>query len=128
MPSIDACARHDLTDAQWALLEPLLPAPPARGPPRRYPLRALVDAVRWRVRVGAPWRDVPTRYGPWWRAYALFRAWQAGGVWKHVEAVLVAMADAAGKVDWQVSVDSTTCRAHAHAAGARREQPPAGGR
>ena len=54
MTSIDASARHDLTDAQWALLEPLLPAPPVRGRPRRYPLRAMIDAVRWRTRVGAP--------------------------------------------------------------------------
>lgn len=61
MTSIDASARHDLTDAQWALLEPLLPAPPVRGRPRRYPLRAMIDAVRWRTRVGAPWRDVPAR-------------------------------------------------------------------
>ena len=71
MTSIDASARHDPADAQWALLEPLLPAPPVRGRPRRYPLRAMIDAVRWRTRVGAPWRDVPARYGPWWRAYAL---------------------------------------------------------
>ena len=61
MTSIDASARHDLTDAQWALLEPLLPAPPVRGRPRRYPLRAMIDAVRWRTRVGAPWRG---RAGP----------------------------------------------------------------
>ena len=61
MASIDASARHDLTDARWALLEPLLPAPPVRGGPRRRPLRAMIDAVRWRTRVGAPWRDVPAR-------------------------------------------------------------------
>ena len=89
MTSIDASARHDLTDAQWALLEPLLPAPPVRGRPRRYPLRAMIDAVRWRTRVGAPWRDVPARYGPWWRAYALYRAWQLNGVWERIEAALV---------------------------------------
>ncbi|WP_143013744.1 transposase, partial [Actinomyces ruminicola] len=71
--SIDACARHDLTDAQWGLLAPLLPAPPARGRPRVYPLRDMINAVRWRTRVGAPWRDIPSRYGPWWRAYALYR-------------------------------------------------------
>ena len=106
MTSIDASARHDLTDAQWALLEPLLPAPPVRGRPRRYPLRAMIDAVRWRTRVGAPWRDVPARYGPWWRAYALYRAWQLNGVWERIEAALVARADAAGKIDWRVSVDT----------------------
>ena len=54
MVSVDASARHDLTDAQWELLEPLLPAPPVRGRPRRSGLRAMIDAVRWRTRVGAP--------------------------------------------------------------------------
>lgn len=121
MVSVDACARHDLTDAQWELLETLLPAPPSRGRPRCYGLRSMIDAVRWRTRVGAPWRDVPARYGPWWRAYALYRAWQADGTWERIEAALVARADAAGKVAWRVSVDSTTCRAHVHAAGARRD-------
>ena len=70
------------------------------------------------MRVGAPWRDVPIRYGPWWRVYALFRPWQAAGVWERIEAELVAMADASGRLDWRVSVDSTVCRAHVHAAGA----------
>ncbi|RAX20863.1 IS5 family transposase [Actinomyces sp. Z5] len=120
---MDACARHDLTDAQWELLAPLLPAPPARGRPRVYPLRDMINAVRWRTRVSAPWRDVPARYGPWWRAYALYRAWQLAGVWERIEAALVARADAAGRVDWRVSVDSTTCRAHVHAAGARKDSP-----
>ena len=101
----------------------MLPEAPVRGRPRRYALRALIDGVRWRVRVGAPWRDVPARYGPWWRVYALFRVWQTAGVWERIEAELVAMADAAGRLDWQVSVDSTVCRAHVHAAGARRDSP-----
>lgn len=121
--SIDACARHDLTDAQWELLEPLLPTPPARGRPRLYPLRDMINAIRWRTRVGAPWRDLPARYGPWWRAYALYRAWQTGGVWERIEAALVSQADADGRVGWRVSVDSTTCRAHVHAAGARKDSP-----
>lgn len=125
MPRMDAGAggRHDLTDAQWELLAPLLPEPASRGRPRRYGLRALINGVCWRVRVGAPWRDVPIRYGPWWRVYALFRPWQAAGVWERIEAELVAMADASGRLDWRVSVDSTVCRAHVHAAGARRDSP-----
>jgi len=121
VPTIDAASRHDLTDEQWALLEPLLPAPARRGRPRRWPLRGLVDGVRFRVRVGCPWRDVPERYGPWWRIYALFSCWQLLGIWRHIEQALLAAADAAGKVGWQVSVDSTTARAHVHAAGARRD-------
>lgn len=112
--------------AAWRaeIARPLLPAPAVRGRPRRWPLRELVDGVRFRVRVGCPWRDVPQRYGPWWRVYALFSCWQLLGIWRHLEQALLAAADAAdaaGKVTWQVSVDSTTARAHVHAAGARRD-------
>lgn len=121
MPTIDAASRHDLTDEQWTVLGPLLPTPALRGRPRRWPLRGLIDGVRFRVRVGCPWRDVPPRYGPWWRVYALFSCWQLLGVWKQIEQTLIATADATGKVTWQVSVDSTTARAHVHAAGARRD-------
>lgn len=121
MPTLDAASRHDLADEQWLLLEPLLPRPSVRGRPRRWPLRGLVDGVRFRVRVGCPWRDVPERYGPWWRVYALFSCWQLLGVWQRIEEALLAAADAVGKIDWQVSVDSTTARAHIHAAGARRD-------
>ena len=124
MPTIDAAARHDLSDAQWAILEPLLSTTQLagrRGRPRRWPLRELIDGVRFRVRVGCPWRDVPDRYGPWWRVYALFACWQLLGIWERIEETLIQAADAAGKVDWDVSVDSTTARAHVHAAGARRD-------
>ena len=116
MSTISAVSRHDLSDAQWALLEPLLPTASPRGRPRRYPLRTLVDGVRHRTRVGCPWRDVPERYGPWWRVYALFACWQLLGVWERIESALIAAADARGKLSWQVSVDSTTSRAHVHAA------------
>ena len=121
MSTLSAISRHDLTDAQWAVLEPLLPPPPVRGRPRSYSLRALIDGVRHRTRVGCPWRDVPERYGPWWRVYDLFATWQVLGIWARIESALLAAAEAAGKLAWQVSVDSTTCRAHVHAAGARRD-------
>ena len=73
LPRTDAGAgrRHDLTGAQWEVLAPLLPEAPVRGRPRRYCLRGLVDGARYRARTGCPWRDVPDRYGPWWRIYAL---------------------------------------------------------
>lgn len=121
MSTIDAARRHDLTDPQWNLLCPLLPASTGRGRPRRWPLRGLIDGVRHRTRIGCPWRDVPTGCGPWWRVYALFALWQVLGVWERIEAALRAAAQAAGKVKWQVSVDSTTSRGHIHAAGARRD-------
>lgn len=121
MSTIDAASRQDLTNEQWRLLEPLLPTPTLPGRPRRWPLRGLIDGVRFRVRVGCPWRDVPPRYGSWWRVYALFSCWQLLGIWTQIEQTLIATADAAGKVAWQVSVDSTTARAYVHAAGARRD-------
>ena len=84
-------------------------------------MRGLVDGVRHRVRTGCPWRDVPDRYGPWWWVYSLFARWQLRGTWHRMEAELRATADANGALSWQVSVDSTTARAHIHAAGGRRD-------
>jgi transposase len=76
---------------------------------RRYPLVG---------RVGAPWRDVPARYGPWQTVYGLFRRWQRDGTWARILTGLQARAEAAGPITWDVSVDSTIARAHQHAAGA----------
>jgi transposase len=53
--------------------------------------------------------------------YALFACWQVLGVWERIESALIGAADAQGKLSWQASVDSTTARAHVHAAGARRD-------
>lgn len=121
MQTIPAGARFDLTDAQWAVLEPLLPIGRRPGRPPIWSRRALIDGIRWRVRVGAPWRDVPERYGPWQSIYGLFRRWQRAGVWARLATALQTRADAAGLIAWDVSVDSTVVRAHQHAAGARRD-------
>ncbi len=83
--------------------------------------RQLMDGIRWRTRTGAPWRDVPERYGPWDQAYDLFRRWQHGGIWKRIFEQLQAEADAKGLITWDVSVDSTIARTHQHAAGARKK-------
>jgi transposase len=112
--------RFDLTDAQWAVLEPLLPVGKKPGRPPKWSKRQLIDGIRWRVRVGSPWRDVPARYGPWQTIYGLFRRWQRDGVWRRILTGLQARADAAGLITWDVSVDSTIARAHQHAAGARK--------
>ncbi|MFD3820644.1 IS5 family transposase, partial [Streptomyces rubiginosohelvolus] len=121
--------RGDLSDEQWLVLESVLPAAGVRR--RSGNRRRLVDGVRWRVRTGAPWRDLPPEYGPWQTAYGLFRRWQRQGVWARLLTLLQARADAAGLIVWEVSVDSTVCRAHQHAAGARRDgagqkEPPGG--
>lgn len=126
MQTIPAGARFDLTDAQWAVLEPLLPAVARPGRPPIHPRRRLIDGVRWRVRVGAPWRDVPERYGPWQSVYTFFRRWQLAGVWAMLVTALQARADARGLITWDVSVDSTIVRAHQHAAGARKDRTVSG--
>ena len=82
--------------------------------------RQLIDGIRWRVRVGAPWRDVPECYGSWQAVYGLFRRWQRAGSWQKILTGLQSLADAAGLITWEVSVDSTIVRAHQHAAGARK--------
>ena len=131
MPTLLAAGRHDLADREWSVLERLLPRGKKAGRPRRWSVRRLLDGIRWRVRAGAPWRDVPSRYGPWQSVYGLFRRWQRDGTWKRLLSALQALADAAGHVTWDVSVDSAVARAHQHAAGARRhpglqKEPPGG--
>ncbi|MFC4566128.1 IS5 family transposase, partial [Nocardiopsis mangrovi] len=121
MPTLPGPARGDLTDAQWALLEPLLPAPAATGRPPVRCKRTLIDAARWRTRTGAPWRDLPAGYGPWQTVYDLFRRWKQDGTWARILARLQAHADAGGLITWDVGVDSTVIRAHQHAAGAPKK-------
>jgi transposase len=80
----------------------------------------LINGIRWRVRAGCPWRDVPACYGPWQTVYGLFRRWQRDGTWRMILVALQTLADAAGRIVWDVSVDSTIARAHQHAARARK--------
>ncbi|GGS12885.1 hypothetical protein Snoj_38140 [Streptomyces nojiriensis] len=66
--------RGDLTDEQWAVL---LPMGTKAGRPPVWSRRQLIDGMRFRVRTGVPWRDVPVEYGPWGRIYDSFRRWLA---------------------------------------------------
>ncbi|MFG3280333.1 IS5 family transposase [Streptomyces sp. NPDC048111] len=123
--------RGDLTDEEWAVLEPLLPKERKPGRPPVRPRRGLIDGIRFRVRTGVPWGDVPIEYGPWGRIYDLFRRWQRDGIWRRIFTRLQSLADAKGAITWDLSVDSTVCCAHQHAAGARKqgdlqEEPPGG--
>jgi transposase len=113
--------RGDLSNEQWAVLEPLLPKGKKSGRPPLWTKRQLINGIRWRTRTGAPWRDVPARYGPWQTVYGLLRRWQRAGTWKRILAQLQARADEQGLITWDVSVDSTVARAHQHAAGASKK-------
>nr|WP_323754952.1 transposase [Streptomyces albidoflavus] len=100
---------------------PLLPLGIKPGRPRVWPRRQLIDGIRWRTRTGAPWRDVPERFGPWDQVYDLFRHWKRDGTWARILTQLQAEADAKGLITWDVNVDSTAYRARQHAAGAAKE-------
>ncbi|MFG2721836.1 transposase [Streptomyces sp. NPDC048416] len=77
--------RGNLTNSQWARLEPLLPRGIKSGRPPVWTRRQLIDGIRWRTRTGAPWRDVPERYGPWDRVHDLFRRWQRDDTWARAD-------------------------------------------
>jgi len=104
--------RHELTDEQWLKVEPLLPGRP--GPRAKRGDRAFVNAVMWRVRTGAPWRDIPERYGSWKTIYNRFARWAARGVWERIFKQVQVEIDDAGSL-----IDSTTIRAHQDAAGGK---------
>jgi transposase len=112
--------RGDLTDDQWARLLPLLPP---RKPRVGWPAedhRRIVDGILWKVRTGAPWRDVPERYGPWPTLASRLRRWRPAGIWDGIFAAAQQRADAEGRLDWEVQfVDGSTIRAHQHAAGGK---------
>jgi transposase len=105
---------------QWVRLESLLPKGMKPGRPPRWSRRQLIDGIRFRIWSGVPWRDMPERYGPWARSYDLFRRWQRDGTWQRIFSELQAQADAKDLTTWDLNIDSTVCRAHQHAAGARK--------
>src|SRR3954454_6778392 len=113
--------RHELTDAAWARIEPLLPQTGGRGG-RWRDHRQVINAILWQSETGVPWRDLPERYGPWKTAHERLRRWTADGTWDRVLAEVVVKDDSIGVVEWTFSVDSSSVRAHQHAAGARKKR------
>ncbi|WP_236576671.1 IS5 family transposase [Streptomyces sp. HF10] len=110
--------RHELSDAEWEFVRPLLPES-LRGR-KRLDDRRVLNGIVWKFRTGVAWRDVPERYGPWATLHTRFRRWAVDGTFDRMLRAAQAKADAAGDVEWLVSVDSTVVRAHQHAAGARK--------
>lgn len=113
--------RHELSDEQWAQLAGLLPAEkPKTGRPS-LAHRQVINGILWVLRTGAPWRDLPERYGNWKTVYSRFRRWREAGVWDRVFAAVQQNADRRGGVAWEIHfVDGSIVRAHQHAAGAKK--------
>lgn len=117
-----------ISDELWSSIEPVLPDEGHRGRPWRNH-RNILEAICWRFRVGAPWRDLPAEFGPWQTVWKRHFRWSADGTYDRIfEAVRGADADA--DVDEELaqllSVDSTSVRTHQHAAGAVRSEDTGG--
>jgi putative transposase len=78
----------DLSDAEYAVLEPHLPPPRPRGRPWRWPLRTILDGVFYVIRTGAQWRQLPHEYPPWPTVHWWFRRWRLDGTWERLNAAL----------------------------------------
>ncbi len=111
--------RGELTDRAWARIEPPLPVSGRGGQWRDH--RQVINAILFKPRTGAPWRDLPDRYGPWKTAHERLRRWTLDGTWQRILDEAVVKDDAIGEVEWILSIDSTIVRAHRHAAGARKK-------
>lgn len=107
--------RYELTDEQFARIEDLLPGKASDPGRTADDNRRFVNAVLWIARSGAPWRDLPERYGVWNSVYQRFNRWSRKGVW-------IAVFEALQEPDLEwLMIDSTTVRAHQHAAGQKND-------
>src|ERR1700751_2518356 len=109
-------ARFELTDAEWAIIAPLLPSAqdrPRGGRPTEN-ARRFLNGIFFVLRTGTPWRDLPERYGPYTSVYNRFNRWAKAGVWGRVFEALARGSPASLRL-----IDSSIVRAHQHSAGAK---------
>ena len=110
-------ARHRLTDEQWKLIEGFFPKPAVTGRPPADP-RQMVDGILWRLRTGAPWRDLPEEFGPWITVYKHFDHWNSDGTLDEIKQMLLQKIVDSDGLDTDLwCVDGTIVRAARCAAG-----------
>jgi transposase len=103
-----------LSDAQWERIAPLLPGKAGDRGVTARDNREFLEAVLWRVRAGAPWRDIPPEFGAWNSIFRRFRRWAASGVFERVFHVL------SGEPDFEYAlIDGTIVNVHQKASGAK---------
>ena len=106
--------RYALSDEQFARIEHLLPGRPGSvGRNSEGGNRLFVDAVIWKYRTGAPWRDMPERFGDWKNIHRRFSRWAEKCVWEALFKALIEDPD-----NEYAMIDATIVRAHQHSAGA----------
>ncbi len=110
-------ARFDLTDFEWSIIEPLLPNK-SRGV-KRVDDRRVLNGIFWRLRTGAPWADIPERYGPPTTCYNRFVRWRKAGIWDRILQVVSESYE--GNVQM---IDSSSIRVHQHDANGKKGGDP----
>ncbi len=119
--------RTVLTDADWAMIKEELPPPKRTGRPRKDE-RLVLEGILWILRTGAPWRDLPTEFGPWQTVYHVFNKWRKEGVLTRIKRRLYERLKETGRLHKELwCVDGTIVRAHRSAAGAKKRGPERGG-
>lgn len=116
--------RHEVSEEEWAILDPLIPKSKAKTgrPPRDR--RQMLNGILWIVSTGAQWRDLPERFGPWETVYGTFNKWRAAGVYDSILDALHLRLDQEGKIDWDLwCIDGTSVRGTRSAAGASKKVP-----
>jgi len=111
--------RHELRTQQWERIRGLLPPEGGREGRPSIDNRQIVNAIRWILKTGAPWRDLPEHYPKWKTVYSRFSRWTRRGVWARVLEELAKDQD-----DESFLIDATIVRAHQDAAGALKKQDP----
>jgi transposase len=113
-------ARYELTDEQWNLLKGLFPTQKRGGKWNDH--RTTLNGMLWILRSGAPWRDLPDRYGKWKSVYHRFNRWRREGLFDRILKALQIRLDKQGKIDWDLwLVDGSNVRASRAAAGALKK-------
>jgi transposase len=115
--------RYELTDEQWERLAPFFPErydDEAGRPWKEH--RTIVSAILWHLHTGAPWRDLPERFGPWKTVYERFNRWRQDGTWARILDALLLRLDKVGLIDRDLwLVDASVIRASRAAAGAKKK-------
>ena len=115
--------RHEVSEAEWARIEPFVPARKTKGTFYRNH-RAVLDGMLYRHAIGCPRRDLPERYGPWSTVHSRFRRWTREALSDRILRALQRDLDAAGQIDWRMwCIDGSHVRAHCVAAGAGGKPP-----
>ena len=125
--------RYELSEPQWTRIAPLLPHRTHHGQaghPFNAP-RPIVNGILWILHTGAPWRDLPERYGPWETVFKCFNRWRADGTWVRIVTSLLDELDDQGQIDHDLwCIDGSVIRASRAAAGAKKNpssRPQLGG-